>query len=76
MAGFPYRVGPSGMFFYPEYLYRTEDGYVYVIVHNDEVWRRLCARFGRPDMGQDPQVLQQRGEASRLEEAHGGLQGS
>jgi crotonobetainyl-CoA:carnitine CoA-transferase CaiB-like acyl-CoA transferase len=54
MAGFPYRVGPSGMFFYPEYLYRTEDGYVYVIVHNDEVWRRLCARFGRPDMGQDP----------------------
>ncbi|BBD73612.1 formyl-CoA transferase [Sulfodiicoccus acidiphilus] len=54
LGGFPHRVGPTGMFFYPEYLYKTKDGMVYVIIHNDEAWRRLCEHFGRPDMARDP----------------------
>lgn len=53
LAGFPYRVGPTGMFFYPEYLYRTRDGYVYVIIHNDESWKRLCEYFGKPEFAND-----------------------
>ncbi len=35
-------------------LYRTQDGYIGVLVYNDKHWSRFFALAGRPDMAQDP----------------------
>jgi crotonobetainyl-CoA:carnitine CoA-transferase CaiB-like acyl-CoA transferase len=35
-------------------LYRTQDGYIGVLVYNDKHWKRFFALAGRPDMAQDP----------------------
>lgn len=54
MAGQPVRIGPSSNIFAPEYLFKTSDGYVYVVVHTEEAWRKLAAAFGHPELGEDP----------------------
>jgi formyl-CoA transferase len=35
-------------------LYRTEDGFIGVLVYNDKHWRRFFALAGRPEMADDP----------------------
>ena len=54
IAGQPVRVGPSSNIFAPEYLFKTSDGYVYVVIHTDAAWRELAATFGRPELADDP----------------------
>jgi len=34
--------------------YRTQDGYIGVLVYNDKHWSRFFALVGRPDMAKDP----------------------
>lgn len=53
IAGLPVRVGPSSNIFAPEYLYKTKDGYVYVVIHSEEAWQKLATRFGSPEVARD-----------------------
>jgi crotonobetainyl-CoA:carnitine CoA-transferase CaiB-like acyl-CoA transferase len=38
----------------PYQAYPAQDGYLVIAVGNDSLWRRLCARIGRPDLADDP----------------------
>jgi CoA:oxalate CoA-transferase len=41
-AGYPTRCGPSSAVFAPEYLFKTCDGYVYVMIQSDAAWENFC----------------------------------
>ncbi len=54
LGGLPVRVGPSSHIFAPEYLFKTNDGFVYAITYSEESWRRLSEYFGEPELAADP----------------------
>ena len=38
----------------PCQLYRTEDGWLYIMANKEKFWSILCDRIGRPDLAVDP----------------------
>ncbi|TRM74096.1 carnitine dehydratase [Sulfolobus sp. A20-N-F8] len=70
LGNLPYRVGPSSSMFYPEYLYKTKDGYIYVIIHTDDAWKRLAEYFGREDLANNPNYRTNEGRLRHKEELH------
>ena len=52
-GGYPVRTGPTSFMLSPEYLFRTRDGRVYVIIHTESAWTKLVDYFDRRDLLQD-----------------------
>ena len=56
----------------PCQLYRTADGWIYVMCNKEKFWSTLCQEIGRPELGQDPRFatfaerLAHRDELTRL----------
>jgi crotonobetainyl-CoA:carnitine CoA-transferase CaiB-like acyl-CoA transferase len=38
----------------PSQLYRTADGFIFIMCNNEKFWPVLCERLGRPEWGTDP----------------------
>lgn len=38
----------------PCQLYRTRDGWIYLMCNKEKFWPALCGKLGRPDWGEDP----------------------
>ena len=41
----------------PCQLYKTEDGWIYVMCNKEKFWAILCERIGRPELAEDPRFL-------------------
>ena len=56
----------------PCQLYRTGDGWIFVMCNKEKFWPILCERLGRPDWGRDPRFarfadrLERRGEIQEM----------
>jgi crotonobetainyl-CoA:carnitine CoA-transferase CaiB-like acyl-CoA transferase len=56
----------------PSQLYRTKDGWIFVMCNKQKFWPELCEQIGRPDWGDDPRFatfpmrLKNRAEVTRL----------
>jgi formyl-CoA transferase len=69
------RVGNRSRAAAPSNLYRCRpfgpNDYVYVHVATQEMWRALTRVIGRPDLGDDPALAEQRARVGRVEEIDG-----
>lgn len=56
----------------PSQLYRTKDGWIFIMCNKQKFWPALCERIGRPEWGDDPRFasfparLKNRAEVTRL----------
>jgi crotonobetainyl-CoA:carnitine CoA-transferase CaiB-like acyl-CoA transferase len=41
----------------PCQLYRTRDGWIYLMCNKEKFWPALCAKLGRPEWSEDPRFL-------------------
>ena len=57
-----------GRLFSPYNTYATKDGYVLLLVANDEKWRALCRLMQREDLITDPQYATNAARAKRFDE--------
>jgi len=39
----------------PSQLYRTKDGWIFIMCNKEKFWPELCKAIGRPDLGSDPE---------------------
>jgi crotonobetainyl-CoA:carnitine CoA-transferase CaiB-like acyl-CoA transferase len=67
--------GPSGSTItgiVPTNTYRCMDGkYIIIGANGDSIFRRLCEAMGRPDLGRDPRLADNRGRVENEEELDG-----
>jgi CoA:oxalate CoA-transferase len=49
-GGFPVRPGPTSYMISPEYLFKTRDGFVYVIIHTEKGWKEFVRHFGHSEL--------------------------
>ena len=52
----------------PCQLYRTSDGWIYVMCNKEKFWPELCEAVGRPDLARDPQFATFADRLSRRDE--------
>ena len=38
----------------PSQLYRTSDGFIFLMCNKEKFWPILCERLGRPEWAEDP----------------------
>jgi len=50
----PQRMGSSAQGLVPYQAFRAQDDWMVVAVFTDRMWRDLCAKIGRPELGEDP----------------------
>jgi succinate---hydroxymethylglutarate CoA-transferase len=41
----------------PSQLYRTQDGWIFIMAQTQRFWELLCAKLGRPDLSSSPSFL-------------------
>src|SRR5436305_4193074 len=59
------RSGPPSLV--PSQLYRTADGFIFIMCNKEKFWPVLCERLGRPEWAEDPRF---RGFKDRLANRH------
>lgn len=55
----------------PCQLYRTRDGWIYVMCNKEKFWRILCERIGRPDLAEDSRYATFKERLERRDELTG-----
>ena len=60
----------------PCQLYRTSDGWIYLMCNKEKFWGELCRALGRPDLSEDPRYKTFKERHSRREELTGILDGA
>lgn len=50
----PQRMGSSAQGLVPYQAFEAQDGWMVVAVFSDRMWRDLCTKIGRPELGEDP----------------------
>jgi len=56
-------------------VYRTKDGWAYIIVASDNIWPRLCRVLGKPEWVKDPRFASRATRAQNAAVVEGGLEG-
>ena len=54
----------------PSQLYRTRDGFIFIMCNKEKFWPMLCDMIGHPDSAADPQLPHLQGPARPSREAH------